>query len=188
MSRGAGADPLGPRILESDTEPTPELEKALNELEGDLARQTEPDIVLHSPDAGWLFIEAKLGSPAPHLRGKPDKLARWITRYTKSPGVFTDALAADQTGAFPEQILRNVAVASRLRPRATVVALVRRKDAPEIEETVGRYLRPDSRVGFRRATWEALHADLPATDDLADLRDYLENKSVGLRPAFDLGS
>ena len=50
------------------------------------------------------------------------------------------------------------------------------------------HLQPDSRVGFRRATWEALHADLPATDHLADLRDYLENKSVGLRPAFDLGS
>ncbi len=68
-----------------------------------------------------------------------------------------------------------------------MIALVRESDTTDVERRVDRCLADTADVGFRRGTWESLYRALdPADAVLAPLRDYLENKSFGLRPAFAL--
>ena len=48
-------------------------------------------------------------------------------------------------------------------------------------------MAPNATVATTSATWEQLYAALPrANARVAALRSYLETKSVGLRPAFNV--
>ena len=68
-----------------------------------------------------------------------------------------------------------------------MVALVRESDAADLERRVDRCLAGSADVDFHRVTWESVYRALdPADPALAALRDYLETKSLGLRPAFAL--
>ena len=68
---------------------------------------------------------------------------------------------------------------------AVVVALVREHDTTDIESWVNRCLAGTADVGFRRVTWEDLYRGLdPGDSGVSGLRDYMENKSFGLRRAF----
>ena len=169
------------------------MQQALSRLEPTHAQQTEPDVILRVAGWGWIFIEAKFSSPTSTYAGKGEKLKSWIKRYSDaSPGLFASAaLQAADARRFPEQLLRNVAVANAVRDggeRAVVVALVREQYARAVAGWAGNYLAPDAPVSTRSATWEQLYAALPHDDTrLATLRHYMWDKSVGLRPAFDLG-
>lgn len=169
------------------------LQRILDELEPALKQQTEPDIILHLKGWGWLFIEAKLTSPTPTYARKPHRLNDWINRYANTcPDLFdSGALKKADAKTFPEQLLRNVAVARLMcdaGEQAYVVALVRRGKDSKIEERVQAYLSDKSAVGIGRATWEDIFDALPSGGELETLRRYLENKSVGLRRAFHLES
>jgi len=182
----------GRRINIKDTADTPVLQQTLDRLEPEHTQQTEPDVILRVAGWGWIFIEAKLSSPTSTYADKREKLKSWIERYADaSPGLFASAvLQAADASRFPEQLLRNVAVANAVRDgdeRAVVVALVREQYAEAVNGWAGTYLAPDAPVSTRSATWEQLYDALPATDArLATLRDYMWNKSAGLRPAFRL--
>jgi restriction endonuclease-like protein len=179
----------GRRIDHDATAPVPEIKLALDDLEPTHAQQTEPDVVLRLPGWGWIFIEAKLSSPTSTYAGRAGRLKTWIERYADPSQNLFDAaaLTAARAETFPEQLLRNVAVADRVRAsneRAVVVALVRQQHAHKVDGWAGDYLTPGGRVTTASATWEKLYAAVPAED--TTLRRYLRGKSVGLRPAFDL--
>jgi hypothetical protein len=149
--------------------------------------QTEPDVVLHVGGWGWIFIEAKLASKTDTY--KTDRVEEWIGRYSvPCPGVFNEvAIRGVESAQFPQQLLRNIAFAYRMRERAeqaVVVALVRESDKTEIASWVTQCLMSDVPVPFRRGTWEGFYRALPVDPSVKLLRDYLESKSVGLRPAF----
>lgn len=183
----------GRRIGLHDTAPTTELGHALNALEPTHSQQTEPDVVLRLADWGWIFIEAKLASTTTTYAAKPSKLKSWVTTYADaSPGLFSAAALESATAdTFPEQLLRNVAVANAALgsgEQAVVVALVREQYAAAVDDWAQDFLLPDSPVSTGSATWEQLYAALPPDDHrLASLRNYLMHKSVGLRPAFAPG-
>ena len=177
----------GRGLGQASTHPVPELQAALAELEPWPGQKTEPDVVLRVAGWGWIFIEAKLASPTSTLKNKPEKLKGWANVYGGT-GAFDVAavLTADPAG-FPEQLLRNVAVARRTagRERAAVLALVREVYAESVETWPADYLADDS-IYTGVATWEQLFGLTEQRDALADLREYMTDKSVNLRPAFNL--
>ncbi len=182
----------GKRLELSGVEAWTELQTIRNELEPGLAQQTEPDACLYIPGWGWVLIEARFGSGA-DVYDDPARVASWLERYsTACPGVFDDeAIRRVKLREFPQQLLRNIAFAHKLRGQgehAAVVSLVRENDPTDIEKWVGRCLTETADVDFRRATWEALYRALDPDDaGLEQLRVYMKNKSYGLRPAFALG-
>ena len=168
-----------------------ELQALRNELEPGLTQQTEPDAGLHIAGWGWVLIEARFGSGA-DVYDDPARVEAWLERYsTACPGLFdAEAIRGVKLREFPEQLLRNIALAHNLKAEgehATVVSLVRENDPTTIEKWVGRCLAATADVRFRRATWEGLYRALdPDHAGLEHLRRYMENKSYGLRPAFAL--
>ena len=182
----------GRRIRWADSEPCEELKRALDAIEPGLRRQTEPDVILRLQGWGWLLIEAKLGSPAPGI--KPRKRQRaWIDAYCgQCPDIFDRvALEAADPSQIPEQLLRNIGVATKLQGSgevARVVTLVRQRDGLELEKRVARFLKNPRLVEFRRVTWEQLYEALPAMSKLQPLREFMTKKSFSFRRAFEVES
>jgi hypothetical protein len=177
----------GHRLGQTTVEPVAELKTTLDQLEHTGGQQTEPDIILRIPSWGWIFVEAKLGSPPSTYKGRPDKLEGWKKRYAK-PDLFNGAkLMAVDPERFPEQLLRNVAVAHAVArgEHVAVVALVRQTYAEAVANWADDYLA-DKSVITRSATWEQIYALTEDVQELSDLRDYLADKSVNLRKAFEI--
>jgi hypothetical protein len=177
----------GHRLDETTVHPVDQLKAALNTLEGTSGQQTEPDIILRIPSWGWLFIEAKLASSTSTYKRRRHKLATWKERYATAGLFDPGALAAADPDTFPEQLLRNVAVAHAVAAgeRVAVVALVREKYAPAVADWAADYLAVDNTI-TRSATGEQLYALTDGNQALTNLRAYLADKSVNLRPAFAL--
>ncbi len=141
-----------------------ELQTLRTALEPGLAQQTEPDAGLHIAGWGWVLIEARFGSGT-DVYDDPARVEAWLERYSAAcPGVFDDeAIRGVKLREFPQQVLRNIALAHNLKAEgehATVVSLVRENDPTNIEKWVGRCLAATADVGFRRATWEGLYRAL----------------------------
>jgi hypothetical protein len=165
----------------------PELHVALTELETWPGQKTEPDVILRVPGWGWIFVEAKLASPTTTFVGKPERLKGWVSTYGGS-GIFdVAAIDAADHARFPEQLLRNVAVAHRVAgpERLAVIALVREANAPSVHAWAGGYVADDSII-TGSATWEQLYRLTAGREELAALREYMADKSVNLRRAFAL--
>jgi hypothetical protein len=177
----------GYRLCGSSAHPVRELQAALTALEAWRGQKTEPDVIPRVRGWGWIFIEAKLAGPTSTIRGKSEKLKDWGNVYGGS-GIFD--LAAVQAAAepsFPEQLLRNVAVAHGVagKERAAVVALLCDAYATSVEAWAAGYVADDSIV-TGAATWEQLYGLTEGREDLASLRDYMADESVNLRRAFRL--
>ena len=175
----------GHRLDSASTHPVPELQAALAELETWPGQKTEPDVIMRVPGWGWIFIEAKLASPTSTLKGKPEKLKGWGSVYGTS-GIFDlTAVEAADPASFPEQLLRNVAVAHRVAcaERAAVIALVRDVYASSVAAWADGYLA-DTSIFAGSATWEQLYGLTDAREELSGLRAYMADKSVNLRKAF----
>lgn len=179
----------GHRLGQTTVEPVAELKTALDQLEGTAGQQTEPDVILRIPSWGWIFIEAKLRSPTSTYKGRPDKLKGWKNRYAKADLFNEPALAAAEPETFPEQLLRNVAVAHAVAvgEHVAVVALVRQTYAyaKAVTNWADSYLADESII-TRSATWEQIYALTEGQHQLSDLRVYLADKSVNLRKAFEI--
>jgi hypothetical protein len=129
---------------------------------------------------------------SPTLACTREKLDRWLALYPEhSPSLFdVQAIAQIDPHQFPEQFLRNMVFADRVRgpgERAHVVALVRQLDSTPIVDWIGRCLTSDCEATYSRATWEEIYRALPPDPALRLLRSYFENKSYSLRPAFECG-
>ena len=179
------------RIGPTSTEPWAAMTELRDELEPGAAQPSGPDACLHFPDWGWVLIDVKFGGGS-ELLDDPALVEAWLARYEAGcPGLFdAEAIRKARPRDFPHDLLATAAFAHRLRTageRAVVVALVRESELVGVEKWVGRCLADAADVGFRRATWESLYRALdPAEPRLAPLRDYLENKSYGLRPGLAL--
>jgi len=183
----------GRRILDESSKPCLELDKALEQLEPAHRQRTEPDVVLHWPGQGWLFIEAKFNSPNTTYAKTPGRVDEWLNRYAVTcPGVFDmQAINDADPKVFPEQLLRNIAVASKVisgEEKARVISLVPKSKAVDIEPTVRQFLPATPPVSFGESTWEDLYDVLPDDPSLSPLRDYMETKTAGMRKAFDIRS
>ena len=173
--------------------PWARLTQVRKELEPGFSQQTEPDICLHIHDWGWVFIEAKFGSKTTLCRDD-EHLARWKKHYTQEGrGAHILNLGRMQKATratLPEQLLRNVLFADRMRApgeHAVVVALTRNghKDPTDMVE---RLVADPTTVPLYHRTWEQLYHGLCLGEDsLESLRSYYERKSLNLRLAFELG-
>lgn len=177
----------GNRLDATTAQPVPKLEAALDALEGTAGQQTEPDVILRIPGWGWIFVEAKLASPTSTYRGRKEKLKAWNKRYGNTKLFNAAALASAKPETFPEQLLRNVAVAHSVAAgeHVAVIALVRKVYAPKVDGWAANYVAGPGIV-TGTATWEQLYALTAGQDSLAGLRHYLADKSVNLRRAFAL--
>lgn len=168
-----------------------ELAMTLDKLEPGLTQHREPDVCLHVPGFGWIVIEASFG-PSSDAFDDPVRVEEFLELYAAAcPGLFDEErIRTTRLRDLPPLLLRTLAVAHSLRAdgeRAAVIALVRESDTADLERRIDRCLADTADVMFHRVTWESLYRALdPADLALASLRDYLENKSFGLRPAFSL--
>ncbi len=180
----------GQRISLEQADAWTGLQSARDALEPGVTPSVEPDACLHVPGFGWLVIEASFG-PSTEGVDDPARVETFLERYTRAcPGLFDEvAIRKAKLRDFPVLLLRTIALAHRLKgpgEQAVVVALVRESDPAAVERSVGRCLAETADVGFHRVTWETLYRALPHEPALEPLRDYFENKSYGLRPAFAL--
>jgi Restriction Endonuclease associating with ARP len=183
----------GRRIDEAALGEFAQLGEARQEFEPAHRRQTEPDIVLRLPGWGWVFIEAKFGSPVTTARNA-EKMDAWLRRYAAKAPHLIDLDKIANAGLpphkFPEQLLRNAVfaswIAAKTDERAHVVLLARRQEITPVEDWLADCLTDDARVTVSRLSWEEIYAALPPQSSLATLRSYLEGKTHSLRPAFEL--
>jgi hypothetical protein len=179
------------RVTDDGFEHWPCLEAVRKELEPKHRQQTEPDAVCHISAWGWIFIEAKFGSPVT-TSGDEKRKQAWIDRYVpKAPHLFNcDEIREVPPNEFPEQLLRNIVFADRIAcdgERAHVVLLAREKELTPVEKWLRRCLAARPEAVFSRLSWETIYGALPAGEQsLARVRAYLESKSYSLRPAFKL--
>lgn len=180
----------GRRITARSAEDWDELLAVRDELEPTHRQQTEPDVVLHLDGWGWVFIEAKFGSPIT-TASSAERMRAWLDRYPpKVPSLFAlDRISGLSHAEFPEQLLRNVVFANQIAEpgeRAHVVLLTREKDVTPVDTWIRNCLSDACETTFSRLTWEAVYQSLPDDPALGLLRRYFESKSYGLRQAFAL--
>lgn len=180
------------RLIEINaTSRVPAIGRVLDELESDLSQQTEPDVVLHAPGEAWVFIQAKFTSRTDTYAKTPDRVPGWVERYGGAPGVFHEESLTDADArTFPQQLLRNVAVAHAIAgvsERSAVVSLTRRGPERGIEASVRSYLDTRWQDRFRAASWEDLYEAFSERPRFEQLADYMERKSAGLEAAFQMG-
>jgi hypothetical protein len=178
----------GRHIGADRTSEWPRLAGARNEIEPWGGQQTEPDCIIHIPGQAWLFVEAKFGSGTATKRDNAAKTA-WLDRYDVScPGVFDRTAISDmEPRHFPEQLLRNVALALRVhqpQERVIVVALTRASDRAAGHTRAQQCLDRSVDAMVRRANWEDIYAALDDQPSLEALKRYFESKSYRLRRAF----
>ena len=172
--------------------PWARLKQVRNELEPGFGQQTEPDVCLYIHGWGWVLIEAKLGSKTTLCRDEAH-LARWKKHYTQEGrGAAVLNLGEVQKAKrheLPEQLMRNILFADRLRApgeHAAVVALTRNHHQ-DPTNSVERLVANPTTVPLHHRTWEQLYHDLCVGEDSLDgLRFYYERKSLNLRVAFKL--
>ena len=171
----------------------PELQAVRDRVERRHAQQTEPDVCLHIPDWGWIFIEAKLAHGIKTSQ-TAKKMDAWLSLYPAYATTLFDLerMKEIKHGHFPEQLLRNMLFADSIRgPHewAHVVALGRKGDKTPISDWISACLASDCTVTTSQLTWEEIYQALPSEfDALSNLRRYFERKNYALRPAFDLGA
>jgi hypothetical protein len=181
----------GRRVDGSEIGPFEELAAARQGFEPTHRQQTEPDVVLRLPGWGWVFVEAKFGSPVTTAR-KAEKMEAWLRRYADRASGLIDLDGIADVGLppnkFPEQLLRNAVFASwvarRTGEEAHVVLLAREREMTPVEEWFDRCVAEDAGVTLSRLSWEEIYQALSDHEALGMLRAYLEGKSYGLRRAF----
>jgi hypothetical protein len=167
------------------------LASTLDALEPGVTQHVAPDVCLHVTGFGWVVIEASFG-PSSDAFDDPAQVEEFLGLYAAAcPGLFDEErIRTTRLRDVPPRLLRTLAIAHTLRAhgeRAVVIALVRKSDTADVERRVDRCLANAADVAFHRVTWESLYRALdPADPALKPLRQYLEQKSFGLRPAFAL--
>jgi hypothetical protein len=182
----------GRQIKMNDSTPWEELRAVRDEIEPGLRQQTEPDIGLHVLGWGWILIEAKFGSATTTYRGREERLEGWFERYEPWCGGILDltTIRAAKAASFPEQLLRNALFSARLASgeNAMLVALSRSPRSSVVNDVIGEALGANDSVRFEMLAWDDIYNLLPHGSQFVSLRTFFENKSLSLRPAFDLAS
>lgn len=188
-------------LTDDEFEPWPLLIAARDRFERALPVKrpfTEPDIALHLPGKYLILIEAKFTSPNTCYEPGPRKDAASLTfdellgRY-QDPGLeILDYRAARQAARVYQQLWRNTTFAEWMgktdhpRTKAYHLNLVRDGEEIESEPEFRKLVSAQFQDRFRRITWEQIYHGMGDCRRLEPLRQYLANKTAGLRPAFRL--
>ena len=181
-----------------DAECTPwlNLHEVRKNLERDMTIPTEPDIILRVPGQAIVLIEAKFSSPNSSMakkKGRFGSVTEFLKRYRCKEGA-TDPLnrkwiSEQEDNRVLEQLCRNVIFAHWLaseREQPFVINLVTRK-ATNDEQLFHQHLAANDVVQFHVRYWEDLYGLSVIRGEKASvLRSYLKNKTLNLKPAFDL--
>ncbi len=168
------------------------VEQAQCEFEEVPDRGTEPDVALYWPGQHLIFVEAKLcASSQTTPSAKPKEKDHRPRAYGEHPHfarVFTGSYHEIAVESKLYQLLRLWLLGSWLAKREGIrfhlVNLVRWQAEKDVENRFGsRYCRQAPERSFRRATWENIWDELPATglsdQTVFSLGSYLANKSCG---------
>ena len=135
-------------LLEQTTvAPLSELKTALDQLEDTTGQQTEPDIILRVPGWGWIFVEAKLGSPTSTYNGRPDKLEGWKNRYAKADVALVRQTYAEAVENWADDYLADESVITRSATWEQIYALTE----AQLELSDLRGYLADKSVNLRKA-------------------------------------
>jgi hypothetical protein len=188
-------------ISMTDFRPSPLLERARRHFESRLPVKrplTEPDIALHLPGRYLILIEAKFTSLNTFYVQGPRQDARSLTLdelidiYRFPDAQFGNSDAARGASRVPQQLWRNTMFADWMaqqdspRTRAFHVNLVTRPTELHIEAEFRQLLFPNRGECFRRVTWEDICTWIADRPEFATLRTYMQNKTAGLRKAFEV--
>lgn len=161
---------------------------------------TEPDVALYLPGLYLILIEAKFTSSNTAYERGPRQNARALTLDELLSVYHDDALRvvdlerARRQPRIHHQLWRNLvfaewmAVADGLGTIPFLANLTRAGSELDSCAEFREVLRPESAGRFVHLAWETIHKEV-ATEGPAGLRDlrvYLEQKTAGLKPAFDL--
>lgn len=160
--------------------------------------KTEPDIALHLPGKYLILIEAKFTSPNTAYRRGPRKdgssltLEELIAIYQDRSLEILDRSKAENAERVYYQLWRNTVFAEWMAKfdhgatQAFHVNLVREGYEEETAAEFNELVHPHCKQRFRRITWEQIHQLFADEPCVARMRQYLELKTAGLLPAFQL--
>lgn len=151
---------------------------------GESARSfSEPDLILHAPQTGLAFVEAKYASP-----NSSRFELRKANRYLDAGDAY---FQPNRDGLQHYEMLRNWVIgclmAAQLDLPFWLVNLVRQGEETAIEHDFGRFLCQDKGYQFRRAEWEGLFEALCSV--LREPGDekfwcYVRTRTIYFQPAF----
>jgi len=144
---------------------------------------SEPDLILHAPQTGLVFVEVKYAPP-----NRSSFELRKAKRYLEAGA---DHLQPDCGGMQHYELLRNwvtgCLLAAQLDLPFWLINLVRRGEETDIERDFGQFLRQDDRHQFRRTEWKGLFEALcpvlawPGDDEFWN---YVRTRTIYFQPAF----
>jgi hypothetical protein len=186
---------------EDDFEPWELLIKARERFESKLPVKrplTEPDIAIFLPGRYLILIEAKFTSGNTAYERGPRRDASSLTLdelceiYYDPESRLLNYQEATASRRIFYQLWRNMVFAEWMaredhpQTKAFHVNLVRQGQDEEIAQEFSRLIKPNYADRFRQVTWEDLYRQTKDRPELQRLHRYLETKTAGLRPAFQL--
>ncbi len=190
--------------LTDDTlEPWPLLVAARERFESSLPVErplTEPDVALYLPGRYLILIEAKFTSPNPAYEDGPRRNATSLTKnelvhiYRADALRILDADLARKASRVYYQLWRNMvfaewmALADDSGTHTYHANLTRAGREEDSCDEFRKLVRPAFADRFVHLSWENIYGVTAARSDLSRLRRYLEIKSAGLVPAFQIAN
>lgn len=159
---------------------------------------TEPDIAIYVPGQIVILIEAKFTSANPVYKRGPRANSQSLTlneliEIYQDPGLRTlDLVIANDSPQIHYQLWRNMIFAEWMagldgnQVEHLVVNLVCDLSENHVVQQFRQLINPAKEKTFMRFTWEAIHYWTRQHPKLTTLSKYIEQKTAGLRPAFNL--
>ena len=159
---------------------------------------TEPDIAIHVPGQIVILIEAKFTSANPVYKRGPRANAQSLT-LDELTGIYQDRMLrtlnlskAENSNRIHYQLWRNMIFAEWMaglngsRVEHRVVNLVRDRSEKQSVEEFRQLFNSGCEDAIQRLTWESIYSWAKQQPRLDILSRYMEQKTAGLKPAFDL--
>ena len=159
---------------------------------------TEPDIAIYVPGQMVIMIEAKFTSANPVYKLGPRANSQSLTlnelvKTYQDPTLKTlDLVKAKSSSQIHYQLWRNMIFAEWMagmdgsRTEHRVVNLVRDQSEKQSVQEFQQLLKPGYEEAIRRFTWESIYSWSKQFPRLSMLSRYMEQKTAGLKPAFNL--
>jgi hypothetical protein len=160
---------------------------------------TEPDIALHLPGRYLILIEAKFTSAntsygrGPRQNGQSLTLDELLGLYQDPELKMLCLSKATSADHIYHQLWRNtifaewMAKADHPRTKPYHVNLVRQGYDADSADEFEALLNPGFEDQFQQITWEWIYRSCTEGSAMERLRRYLQTKTAGLKPAFQLG-
>jgi hypothetical protein len=159
---------------------------------------TEPDIAMHLPGRYLILIEAKFTSANTFYKAGARSNSSSLTLdelrdFYRDPQLnILNLNVASRAARVHQQLWRNTIFAEWMakedhpRTRAFHVNLVREGKDQESALEFGALVNAEYRDRFQQISWEQIYKQFQDRRDLTRMRQYLETKTAGLKPAFKI--